>query len=150
MAKPMKLEGYTFEKISDEEYKVTMPNGETHIKYYLAAENLIKQLKKQQEERNPNYLEQVHAKVQNEVKKLKAVAETLNAFQDKYTFTVQNCYQDANRGTVYTTIVALRHKDNAEYMYLTSDEVKEIANASFTEYSRIISGLLTKIKKGDN
>ncbi len=140
------ISGYTFERLSDEEYSVTSPNGSTQVKYYLAAENLMKQLKNKQNG-NTTPKSEVYSPNQPEYHKLKAFAESLNAFQDNYTFELQNCYKDMGAGLTWTTVVATRKKDGSSYMFLTPAEQKDLLTSSYTEFSKLTSTTLSKLKR---
>ncbi len=141
------ISGYTFERISDTEYSVTSPNGSTQVKYYLAAENLMKQLiNKQNGGGQPK--SEVYNPNQPEYHKLKAFAEALNAFQDKMLFDVQTCAKDYGAGIMWTTIIAKR-SDSMSYMFLTPAKQTQILEASYTDFAKLISTTLSDIKKGN-
>ena len=145
MGKVTTINGYTFEKTSDTEYLVTSPNGSTQVKYYLAAENLMKQLQRQQ---NGNTTKsEVYNPPQKEYHKLKAFAEAINAYQDKILLDVQTCAKDYGAGIMWTTIIAKR-SDGMSYMFLNPAEQKQILEASYTDFAKLISTTLSKIKKG--
>ena len=144
-SKKVVIEGYTFEKIKSDTYLVTSPNGSQQEKYYLAAENLMKQL--QRNKQQTQAISEIYSNVMKEYHKLKAFAEALNAFQDNYTFEVDNCYKDVGNDVVWTTIIANRKKDGASYMFLNPTEQQEILEASYTEFSKLVSTTLSKLKR---
>jgi len=147
MAMKQTICGYTFEKVSNEEYLVTMPDGTQMRKYYLAAESLMKQLKKKAGIPTNEVQLTVYQQGSKEWHKLLAFAELLNSFQDKAIFRVENCCKDASSGTGWTTIVALRKSDGAEYMFLNQREQKELLEASYTDFSKLVSAKLSYVKK---
>ena len=134
--------GYTFRKISEDTYMVTFPDGHTQEKYWTAAEGLMKQIERKF---NPPKSE-VYTEKDDEWHKLHPFAETLDSFQNRLRFVVNNCYKDAGAGTTWTTIVAKRPNGD-EWMFLTPAEQKELLSASYTDFSRIISKTISRIKE---
>ena len=141
------ISDYTFERISEKEYNVTTPNGSTQRKYYLFAENLMKQLKNKQNDGGKSKSE-VYSPGQPEYHKLRAFAEALNAFQDKLVFDVQICAKDFGAGISWTTIMAQQRKGGMSYMFFNPAQQKEVLSASYTDFSKLISTTLSNIKKG--
>ena len=146
MGKIKEIAGYRFEKISEDTYIVTYPNGNTLEKYITAAESLMRKLQKEEEKKDPNYIQKQNEKAQKDMQKLKSFCETMNAFQDVLHFDVQNCYKDIGSGTTWITPVAFK-RDGSSYMFFMPAEQEELLNASYTEFSKIVSNSLTRIKK---
>ena len=147
VGKKQVIAGYIFERISDTEYAVTAPNGATQVKYYTAAENLMTQL--QRKENDNAVKSEVYETTQQEYHKLKAFAEALNAYQDKLFLDVQTCVKDYGAGIMWTTIIAKR-VDGMTYMFLNPAQQKQLLEASYTDFAKLVSTTLSKLRKGKN
>lgn len=140
------IAGYQFERISEDSYRVVQPDGEVVIKYYLAAESLMRRLQKKVcGETKP--VSELYPVGTTEWHKLQAFADLLNGFQSLYFFTVENCYKDAGTGVGWTTVVARRCADDMSFQFFTPLEQRELLSASFTEYVKMASATLSRIKK---
>lgn len=140
-----KIGDYTFEKLDEQSYRITYPDKHTELKHYLAAESLMKRLKEKQNPTN---------KVKNNVYqpgtepyfKLQAIVDILSAFVSTHEFAINNVYLDINKGTGRSTVICRRKKDNATYMLLTPTEQEELLNASYTEFSKLLSKKISELK----
>ena len=145
MGKTQVIAGHTFEKISDDTYMVTFPNGQQCEKYWTAAEGLMKKL----QGGNQKPKSEVYTQDDIEYKKLLAFATTLNAFQDDIVFHVDTCYKDFGSGLMWTTVMQQRKKDGLVGMFLYPAEQETLLKASYTDFSKFVSAKLSQIKKGN-
>lgn len=138
----MQVKGHTFERLSDTDVRITYPDGHQEVKYYLAAENLMKKLQRADK---PKPASRIYAPNSKEYLKLESFAKTLTAFGSSVCI-VENTYLDYGAGTAWTTVIADKNT-SMPYQLLSPTEQDEILNASYTEFSKIVSKNISKLKE---
>ena len=146
------IANHVFEVVSDTEVKITYPDGKVQAKHYLAAEQLWKKLKRQEDEKKgikslSDNIFTVKAPYSAECHKLRAFASALNGFVGNYNFVVKNIYYDYDAGLQWTTVVAEpREPGQISHQILEPKDMKVILGTSYTEYSKLLSSFITKYK----